>query len=60
MTNLAKEQIRNMTDPQIIAYLKRAALFEREHREITWDDGFDLVNIVAVHGDRIAGWHDLN
>ena len=57
---MTPDSIRNMTDPQIVAFLKRAALFQRDHKEITWDHGTDLVNIVAIHGDRIAGWHDLN
>lgn len=49
-----KSQIRDMTDDQIIASLCQAAVFEREHTGITYEHGLDLVNIVAVHGDKLA------
>lgn len=51
---LTTSQAQAMTDDQIIAHLQRAALFQREHKAITWEHGADLVTIVAVHGDRIA------
>lgn len=54
MAELTTQQVANMTDDQIVAHLQRAALFQREHRAITWEHGADLVNIAAIHGDRIA------
>lgn len=51
---LTTAQVKAMTDDQIIAHLKRAALFQRENKAITWEHGADLVTIVAVHGDKLA------
>ena len=51
---LTSTQVRAMTDDQIISHLERAALFQREHKAVTYDHGLDLVNIVAIHGDKLA------
>lgn len=51
---LTATQARAMTDDQIIAHLERAALFQREHKAITFDHGRDIITIVAVHGDKLA------
>lgn len=48
------DQVRQMTDEQIIERLRRAARFQRENKSITWEHGTDLVNIVAFHGDNLA------
>ena len=51
MTNL---QVAEMDMEQIRAAFRRAAEMQREHKAITWEHGTDLVNIIALHGNRIA------
>lgn len=45
---------RTMTDDQIMAMLRQAALFEREHTSITYEHGVHLVDLVGAHGDKLA------
>ena len=54
MAEMTKDQIRQMGTLDIIIQLRRAVLYERSHKAITWEHGVDIVNIIAVHGDKIA------
>jgi len=54
MSEMNSQHIREMSDRRIAARLRSAAKLQREHQSITWEDGTDLVNIVAIHGDRLA------
>ena len=54
MPELTKNQVRVMDDADIADRLRRAADMERGHIGITYEHGVDLVNIVAVHGYRLA------
>lgn len=46
--------MRTMTQDQIIATLRYAAMLERTHQSITYEYGVVLVNLVADFGDRLA------
>lgn len=54
MAEMTKQQVERLTTADIAKKLRTAAEFERTHKAITWEHGTDLVNIVAVHGDKIA------
>jgi hypothetical protein len=54
MAEMTREQIESMSLADILARFRRAAQYDREHIAITWEHGQDLVNIIAVHGDKIA------
>lgn len=51
MTNL---QVAEMDMEQIRAAFRKAADMQRENKAITWEHGIDLVNIIALHGNKIA------
>lgn len=54
MSELTDEQVTKLSMDDIRAMMRRAAEFQREHKGITWEHGTDLINMLAVHGDRIA------
>ncbi len=54
MAEMMTNQIEKLTDWEIAQSLRIAAKFQREHTGITWEQGTDLVNIVAIHGDKLA------
>lgn len=54
MTEMTHKQVADMTTTEIAVHLRRAAAFQRENRAITWEHGYDIVSIVATHGDRLA------
>lgn len=51
---MMKEDINDLADSDIARLFSEAARREQCHEAITWEFGTDLVNIVAVHGKRIA------
>ena len=51
---ITKKQIRNMSAVQIIAAIRVAAMLEKNNKAITYDAGVELVNVIAIHGDKIA------
>ena len=54
MGERAKDQIAAMTDDQIVAFLRTVARYERDHIVITFDHGTDIINVIALYGDRLA------
>ena len=54
MVEMTTKQIRDMGSAQIAGILRLAAAYEREHTVITFDHGTLLVNVCAIHGDRLA------
>lgn len=54
MSELTSEQVEKMDMEEIRKRFRTAADFQRDHKAITWEHGTDLVNIIAVHGNRIA------
>lgn len=54
MPELTTDQVTRLTAADTARFFREAARRQREHIAITWEYGTDLVNIAAVHGDRIA------
>lgn len=54
MAEMTSKQVRKLDTAAIVRQLRYAAEMQRSHRAITWEHGTDLVNIVAIHGDRLA------
>lgn len=54
MAEMTTRQVELLSNEEIAARCERAALYQREHKAITWEHGTDLVNIVAIHGDTLA------
>lgn len=54
MAEMTSEQVRKMSNDEIAARLRMAAELNRTHQAITYEHGISLVNIVAIHGDRLA------
>ena len=55
MPEQTKEQIQRMRTSDIVRELRRAARYEREHIGITFEHGWDIINLVAIHGEALAG-----
>ena len=51
---MTSDQVRALTPAEIVRHLRVAAECERNNKAITWEHGWDLVTICAVHGDMLA------
>lgn len=54
MSELTTREVANLNAADTARFFREAARRQRENKEITWEYGTGLVNIAAVHGDRIA------
>lgn len=54
MAEMTTAQVEKLTMDEIRDRIRTAAKYQAEHKAITWEHGTDLVNIIAVHGERIA------
>lgn len=54
MAEMTKTQVRDMTAKDIAAALRRAFKLEDTNKAITFEHGWDLINIVAIHGEALA------
>jgi hypothetical protein len=54
MADMTTEQVKRLDMRQISRIFRETARKQRGHEAVTYEDGLDLVNIVAVHGDRLA------
>ncbi len=53
MAEMTREQAQQLSDVEIAGYLRRVSMMDQRHIGITHEDGWTLINIVAVHGERI-------
>lgn len=54
MADMTTAQVKRLDMREISKIFRETARKERGHEAVTYEDGLDLVNIVAIHGDRLA------
>lgn len=54
MAEMTTEQVKRLDMREIGKIFRESARKERTHEAVTNEYGIDLVNIIAVHGDRLA------